>query len=107
MVKASHCFIGAAIVLGVFNLSRAVAADHTVEIEGMVFKPANLSVKKGDTVTWTNKDFVPHTATDLKHQFDSKIINAGKTWKLVLKKAGTYNYKCDFHPTMTGLLKVK
>ena len=50
------------------------AATQTVTIEGMKFQPASVTVKRGDTVVWQNKDVVPHTAT-AAGKFDSKNID--------------------------------
>jgi plastocyanin len=82
-------------------------ATHTVTIESMKFSPDTLTVKEGDTVVWINKDLVPHTATSEKGGFDSKMIAAGDSWKLVASKAGEFPYSCTFHPTMKGTLIVK
>ena len=54
----------------------AGAATQTVTIEGMKFQPASVTVKRGDTVVWQNKDVVPHTAT-AAGKFDSKNIDGG------------------------------
>ena len=83
-------------------------ATHTVTIEGMVFKPAALTIKPGDTVIWSNKDIVEHTATAASTPgFDSKQIAAGKTWKQTFKTKASFDYICKYHPTMKGTLVVK
>ena len=84
----------------------AQAATHTVVIDGVRYSPATLTVKRGDTVTWVNKDPFPHTVT-AKGAFDSKDIAAGAKWKYVARKAGTYDYICTYHPNMKGVLKVE
>jgi plastocyanin len=73
------------------------------------FDPDPLTVKKGDGVSWTNKDNVAHTVTSkTQGAFDSSIINAGASWVLNTAKldANNYDYYCTLHPHMTGLLKV-
>ena len=85
----------------------AAAQTHTVTMEGMAFVPATLSVQRGDTVVWVNKDPFPHTATGQQRSFDSGEIAAGKTWKFVAGKQGTFAYVCALHPTMKGTLVVK
>jgi len=85
----------------------AGAATHTVVMEGVAFVPATLTVKRGDTVVWVNKDMFPHTATAQDRSFDSKDIAPNKTWKHVAAKAGTFSYLCTLHPTMKGSLIVK
>jgi plastocyanin len=72
----------------------------------MAFVPEVLTVNKGDTVVWVNKDLFPHTAT-AQGGFDSHEIAASKTWRFVAKKAGRTPYICTLHPTMKGALIVR
>jgi plastocyanin len=82
------------------------AATHTVVIEGVRFDPEALTIARGDTVTWINKDPFPHNVT-AKGAFESQDISAGKSWKYTARKAGTYPYVCTLHPNMQGTLTVK
>ena len=84
----------------------AVAASRTVVIDGTAFAPAQLTVQRGDRVTWVNKDPFPHTAT-AKGAFDSGSIAAGASWTWVADKAGTFDYVCTLHPTMKAQLVVR
>ena len=84
----------------------AAPATHTVVIEGVKYEPETLTVNRGDTIVWVNKDPFPHTVT-AKGAFDSHDIAAGKSWKYTASKAGEYAYICTLHPTMKGTLKVK
>ena len=88
----------------------AIAADkpatHTVVIEGLKFVPEMLTVKRGDTVVWVNKDPYPHTAT-AKGVFDSGAIAEGRSWRYIAQKPGEHPYLCTFHPNMKGLLRVQ
>ena len=88
----------------------AIAAEkpaiHTVVIEGTNYAPATLTVKRGDTVVWMNKDPFPHTVT-VKGVFDSHNIGASRSWKYAARKTGEFNYICTLHPTMKGTLKVE
>jgi plastocyanin len=79
---------------------------HTVIIEGVKYEPEALTVKRGDTVVWVNKDPFPHTVT-AAGVFDSHSIAAGASWKYVVRKAGEYAYTCALHPNMKGTLKVE
>lgn len=78
---------------------------HTVTIEGMMFKPPQLSVKRGDRITWVNNDLFPHTVT-ADGVFDSHEIAASKSWSYVANRAGNYAYRCTLHPTMNARLIV-
>jgi plastocyanin len=80
---------------------------HTVTIEGMRFVPEVLTVATGDTVVWVNKDLVPHTATSKAGSFDSKDIQADKSWGYTVHRKGDFAYLCTFHPSMTAMLRVK
>lgn len=84
----------------------AHAAGYTVTMDGVKFEPAAITVARGDTVTWVNKDPFPHTATD-PSVFDSHEIAPGKSWKWTARKSGVYDYVCTLHPTMKGTITVK
>ncbi|MCX5780483.1 MAG: cupredoxin family copper-binding protein [Firmicutes bacterium] len=81
------------------------AGGSTVSIESFAFKPAVLTVPAGTTVVWTNNDSVGHNikATD----FSSNILAKGETFSFKFDKAGTYDYSCGIHPTMTGKIVVQ
>jgi plastocyanin len=82
------------------------ATIHTVVIEGVRYEPEALTVQRGDTVVWINKDPYPHTVT-AKGAFDSHDIAAGKSWRYVARKPGEYAYLCTLHPNMRATLTVK
>ncbi len=80
---------------------------HTVTIEDMRFQPEVLTVASGDTIVWVNKDLVPHTATSQAGGFDSKAIEAGRSWRFTVSAKGDFAYVCTFHPAMTAMLHVQ
>jgi plastocyanin len=80
---------------------------HTVLIEGMRFQPQGLTVAAGDTVVWTNRDTVPHTATSASGGFDSLEIAAGKSWTYIVRTTGEFDYICTYHPLMKAILRVR
>jgi len=79
----------------------------SIAIEAMKFSPSDVTVKPGDTIVWTNKDFVAHTVTAKTGAFDSKVIPPGGTFKYVAKKKGDFAYVCSLHQPMTGDVKVR
>ena len=91
--------------------SMGIAAEqpvvHTVIIEGVAFTPQTLTVHRGDTIVWTNKDPFPHTVTARNRQFDSRVLAADHSWKYTARKKGEFPYFCMLHQTMTGVLIVK
>jgi plastocyanin len=84
----------------------AKPATHSVVIEAMVYQPASIVVRRGDTVVWLNKDPFPHTVT-APGAFDSRAIAAGASWKYVAKRSGNFAYICTLHPTMKGTLSIQ
>lgn len=86
-------------------------AVHQVSIQDFKFSPGALTVVKGDTVVFTNRDGVIHTATSLTGpgSFDSGSISTNGTWTLDTAglAAGTYDYKCTPHPFMRGSITIQ
>ena len=83
----------------------AHAATIQVVMENMVVSPAEISAKVGDTIEWVNKDVLVHTATARNGDFDV-MMPAKKTVTSVVKKSGTIEYYCRFHPNMKAVLVV-
>jgi plastocyanin len=83
----------------------AQAATIQISMENLEIAPAEVSAKVGDTVEWTNKDVVAHTATAKNGDFDV-MLPPKKSGTTVLKKAGTVDYYCRFHPNMKATLNV-
>ena len=72
-----------------------------VAITGFKFLPDTVKVPRGSTVTWTNNDTAPHTATvDSGTEFASANITTGTTFSHQFLTAGTFNYHCAVHATM-------
>jgi plastocyanin len=85
-----------------------VIATDEVEIDNFSFTPASIKVKKGTTVTWTNKDSAPHTVTgvDSNKGPESGTLNGNDTYTFTFDEVGTFGYICDFHPSMKGEVTV-
>lgn len=86
---------------------RPPARTHTVLMEGMAFMPDVLTVTAGDTIIWINRDLVPHTATSTAAGFDSKIVEASKSWRYTADRTGDFDYVCSLHPKMVAKLHVE
>ena len=80
---------------------------HEVSIEGLEFKPAKLTVKVGEKVTWTNNDDCDHTVECKDAGMKSGVIHRGDTFSFTFDKAGKYHYKCRLHPRMKGEIDVE
>ncbi len=83
----------------------AQAATIQISMENLEIAPAEVSAKVGDTIEWINKDVLAHTATAKSGDFDV-MLPPKKSGTTVLKKAGTIEYYCRFHPNMKATLNV-
>jgi plastocyanin len=84
----------------------AHAATIQIVMENLVISPAEASAKVGDTIELVNKDVLAHTATAKNGDFDV-TMPPKKTVTYVLKKVGTIDYYCRFHPNMKATLKIE
>ena len=88
-------------------LSGVRAAETTnVMIDNFTFEPAQLTVKVGITVTWKNRDDIPHTVVSAG-KFRSKTMDTEDSYSFTFTAAGDYKYFCSLHPHMTGTIKVE
>ncbi|HEX8836861.1 MAG TPA: cupredoxin family copper-binding protein [Candidatus Acidoferrum sp.] len=80
-----------------------------VKIDNFSFGPAAFTVSVGSTVTWTNRDDIPHTvvSSDDPKAFKSKVLDTDEKFSFTFTKAGTYAYFCSVHPKMTGKVMVQ
>lgn len=81
--------------------------DTAVKIDNFTFQPQNVTVQAGTTVTWTNRDDIPHTVVSNDGVFKSKVRDTDETFSYTFTKAGTYKYFCSLHPKMTGTVIVQ
>jgi plastocyanin len=118
MTKVNARFAGAASamlrILLLFVASNLVeASDQTsgpaaeVKIDNFSFGPQTLTVPVGATVTWTNRDDIPHTVVSADGVFKSKVRDTDEKFSHTFTKAGTYPYFCSVHPKMIGKIVVQ
>ena len=79
-----------------------------VTIRDYLYEPETITVPVGTTVTFTNRDSTPHTATSKQSGvFESGSLDTGKSGKVTLEEPGTFAYYCLFHPFMKGEIVVE
>ena len=83
------------------------AANAEVTIDNFSFGPQTITVPVGATVTWTNRDDIPHTVVSIDGLFNSKVRDTDDKFSYTFVKAGTYPYYCSVHPKMTGKVVVQ
>ena len=94
-----------ALVIGV-GAGTVQAADKDVAISGFSFSPRTVTVNVGDSVTWANSDAQTHTATS-GSAWNTGDIGNGESKSITMDRAGTFDYICAIHPTMTGTVVVR
>lgn len=86
----------------------AAGQEVPVDIRDFAFSPNPVEIAVGDTVTWTNQDQVPHTATaEDRGVLQSGTISPGSSFSQTFETAGEFPYFCEFHPNMTGTIVVQ
>ena len=86
----------------------AAGQEVPVDIRDFAFSPNPVEIAAGDTVTWTNQDQVPHTATaEDRDVLQSGTISPGSSFSQTFEQTGEFPFFCEFHPNMTGTIVVQ
>jgi plastocyanin len=96
-----------AVAMALVTAGSANAANVDVTIDNFTFRPQQVTVKAGDTVTWINHDDIPHTVTSKTMLFRSKAIDTDDKFSFTFTTPGTFMYFCSLHPHMTGSVVVE
>jgi amicyanin len=75
-------------------------------MQNFTYQPANMQVRAGTTVTWTNQDNVPHSVTFKNGMKDSGLLSQGQSFSYTFNTPGTYQYYCTVHPYMVATVTV-
>lgn len=81
------------------------------------FSPNPIIIDSGESVTWTNDDFLPHTITsgtpeqmgtgEAGKDFDSGFVGTKSSFTHTFEQDGEYDYFCLLHPNMVGTVSVR
>jgi amicyanin len=88
------------------DVRAAAAGGKNIVVDNFSFTPATTAVPVGTTVTWTNRDDVPHNVVSTERKFKSPVIDTDEQFSHTFEAAGTYQYYCSIHPKMTGRVVV-
>ena len=88
------------------NTAQSSTATAEVTIDNFSFRPQTLTVAVGTTVTWTNRDDIPHTVVSDDGVFKSKARDTDEKFSYTFDQAGTYLYHCSIHPKITAQVVV-
>ena len=92
--------------------TRAIGAEANapaaeIRVDNFTFAPETLTVPANSTVTWVNKDDIPHVIASNDGLFKSKALDTDQKYSFTFTKAGTYAYYCSIHPKMVGKIVVQ
>ena len=88
--------------------ARADGPTSRVSIDNFSFGPQTLTVKAGTTVTWTNKDDIPHGIASSNNAFKkSGALDTDDSYSFTFTTPGAYQYFCYIHPHMVGSIIVE
>lgn len=118
MTKRKFLFSGLALMLPlalatvlILHPTRAKSEDKAspleVRVDNFTFGPDTLTVPVNSTVTWVNKDDLPHVIASSDGVFKSKALDTDDKYSYTFTKAGTYAYYCSIHPKMVGKIIVQ
>ena len=118
MIVRKLSFGGSAVALvlvsvAVILYSTRAKAEETkpstteVRVDNFSFGAETLTVRTNTTVTWVNKDDVPHVIASNDGVFKSKALDTDEQYSYTFTKAGTYSYYCSIHPKMVGKIVVQ
>lgn len=92
----------------------AAMTEKAVTISSTGFSPKNITVKTGESITWTNSDNADHTVNSSPHPTHTDypplnlgVIKSGESKSLAFPKAGTYKYHDHLNPSLFGSITVE
>jgi amicyanin len=78
-----------------------------VHIDNFAFTPAEITISPGTTITWENRDDIPHNIVASDKTFRSKVMDTEQKFSFTFGSPGVYEYFCALHPHMKGKVIVK
>jgi Icc protein len=88
------------------EMKTAAMGGQQVVVDNFNFAPAMTAVAAGSTITWTNRDDVPHNIVSTEQKFKSPVLDTDQQFSHTFDVPGTYKYYCSIHPKMTGQVVV-
>ena len=108
-----NLMMAAALAMATLALLRPLKAQENksqgtqVNVDNFTFNPGAITVPVNSTVTWVNKDDIPHVIASNDGSFKSKALDTDQQYSFTFSKAGTYEYYCSIHPKMVGKIVVQ
>jgi plastocyanin len=99
--------VAALLIINPARLKGEDAKGTEVRVDNFTFAPDTLTVPVNSTVTWVNKDDIPHVIASNDGVFKSKALDTDQKYSYTFTKAGSYPYYCSIHPKMVGKIVVQ
>jgi plastocyanin len=87
--------------------AQTATKDAMIQIKDFDFKPMNVTILVGGSVTWKNLDGEPHTVTSTEGLFRSGAIDQDESFTFKFDKPGVYSYLCSIHSKMRATVTVQ
>lgn len=84
-----------------------IIEDVEIEIEDFKYNPSTITISKGTTIVWKQRDSTKHTVTSDNNLFDSGLLSKDETWSYTFNEAGVFEYHCKPHTYMKGKIIVE
>ena len=79
----------------------------SIIIRSFAFEPGDVTIKKGTTIAWTNRDSVDHAVTgDNDSMLNSPVLKQDQNFSFTFTLPGEFYYHCAIHPSMKGKVTV-
>lgn len=88
------------------SIAPTSVTTSNIIIQNFSFSQPSITIKKGETVVWTNKDSTGHTITGNNNDLSSPTLSTDQTYSFTFNNVGTFSYHCSIHPSMTGTVIV-
>ncbi|MCX7858826.1 MAG: plastocyanin/azurin family copper-binding protein [Chloroflexus sp.] len=98
--------LGTLVLQNAFAATERSAGNAQVTIANFAYSPSQVTVRVGNSVTWTNNDSAPHTVTANDASFNSGTLGQGGVYSHTFNTTGVFSYFCAIHPSMTGNVRV-
>ena len=89
------------------NAENAKESGTEIRVDNFTFGPETITISANSTVTWVNKDDVPHVIASTEGVFKSKALDTDDKYSFTFSKPGIYAYFCAIHPKMVGKVIVQ
>ena len=98
--------VGSVVLTALAVVGRAIGADAMIAIDNFTFSPTPLTVAQGTTVSWMNRDDIPHALYCPALSLRSQPLETNDIFRHRFDNAGTFDYICSIHPNMRGRIVV-